>query len=52
MSIYLVEGPQAETFMTMAATETGPKAMLGDPEQFEAGVGLNIAARAKSRVEV
>ena len=29
MSIYLVEGPQAETFMTMAATETGSKAMLG-----------------------
>jgi hypothetical protein len=46
MSIYLVEGPQAETFMTMAATETGSKAMLGDPEQFEAGVGPNITQAA------
>lgn len=42
MSQYLVEGTQAEAFMTMAGTETGAKAMLGDPEKFESGVGPNI----------
>ncbi len=30
----------------MAATETGSKAMLGDSEQFEAGVGPNITQAA------
>ena len=43
MSTYLVENPQAEGFMELASTNTGSNAFLGDPEQFEAGAGLDIA---------
>lgn len=43
MSTYLVESPQAESFMELASTNTGIAAFLGDPEQFEAGAGPDIA---------
>ena len=43
MSTYLVESPQAESFMELASTNTGSNAFLGDPEQFEAGAGPDIA---------
>ena len=43
MSTYLVESPQAESFMELASTNTGSAAFLGDPEQFESGVGPDIA---------
>ncbi len=43
MSTYLVESQQAESFMELASTNTGSAAFLGDPEQFESGVGPDIA---------
>ena len=43
MNTYLVESPQAESFMELASTNTGSAAFLGDPEQFEAGAGPDIA---------
>lgn len=43
MSTYLVESPQTESFMELASTNTGSAAFLGDPEQFEAGAGPDIA---------
>ena len=42
MSTYLVETPQAESFMELASTNTGSMAFLGDAEQFESGVGPDI----------
>ncbi len=43
MSTYLVESQQAESLMELASTNPGSNAFLGDPEQFESGVGPDIA---------
>ena len=43
MNTYLVESPQAESFMELASTNTGCNAFLGEPEQFESGAGPDIA---------
>ncbi len=38
----LVQTPQASGFLELAATETGRKAFLGDPEKFDSDVGPDI----------
>lgn len=38
----LVQTPQASGFLELAATETGRKAFLGDPEKFDSEVGPDI----------
>lgn len=40
---YLVDTPDATNFLTMAGTETGAKALLGDPQKYDAGIGPEIA---------
>ncbi len=38
----LVQSEAASSFLSLAATETGRKAFLGDPEKYESGVGPDI----------
>lgn len=38
----LVQSEAASSFLSLAGTETGRKAFLGDPEKFESGVGPDI----------
>lgn len=38
----LVQSEAASSFLSLAGTETGRKAFLGDPEKYESGVGPDI----------
>ncbi|MBN9462123.1 MAG: hypothetical protein J0H00_12980 [Burkholderiales bacterium] len=38
----LVQTEAASSFLSLAATETGRKAFLGDPEKFDSGVGPDL----------
>ncbi len=42
----LVQSEAASSFLSLAGTETGRKAFLGDPEKFDSGVGPDITNAA------